>query len=243
MTEADWLSCTDPGPMLEYLTGKASERKLRLFAVACVKRVERFLREKEGRQAFKFAERLIEGPVSKPQIRRVYYKAGNAYWKLIDQPGQGNGCPYTAALLAASDALAHPWLELSPLATCFVSHFHEAACAASFALANADASPSSAEGSPWHLAVRAELKGQTALLRDISGNPFRPVALCPSWLTPNVTGLATTIYEDLVFDRMPILADALEEAGCDNADILTHCRGPGPHVRGCWVLDLLTGRG
>jgi len=80
------------------------------------------------------------------------------------------------------------------------------------------------------------------LLRDTAGNPFRPVAVEPSWLTSTVVPLAEGIYAERAFDRMPILADALEDAGSDNADILTHCRQPGEHVRGCWVVDLLTGR-
>jgi hypothetical protein len=80
---------------------------------------------------------------------------------------------------------------------------------------------------------------QIRLLRDIFGNPFRPVTLNPAWCTSNVTGLAQSIYVDRAFDRLPILADALEEAGCDNADILNHCRQPGEHVRGCWVVDLV----
>jgi hypothetical protein len=65
------------------------------------------------------------------------------------------------------------------------------------------------------------------------------VAINPAWLTSNVSGLAQAIYDDRAFERMPILGDALEDAGCDNADILNHCRGPGPHVRGCWVVDML----
>jgi hypothetical protein len=78
-----------------------------------------------------------------------------------------------------------------------------------------------------------------ALLRDISGNPFRPVILNPGWLTPNVITLACTIYESRRFQALPILADALEEAGCADSEILGHCRGPVEHVRGCWVLDLI----
>jgi hypothetical protein len=80
------------------------------------------------------------------------------------------------------------------------------------------------------------------LIREIFGNPFRPITVNPSWLTSDVVVLATGIYQDLAFDRMPILADALQDAGCDNGDILNHCRQPGEHVRGCWVVDLLTGR-
>jgi hypothetical protein len=82
----------------------------------------------------------------------------------------------------------------------------------------------------------------SALIRDVFGNPFRPVAVEPGWLTADVVALAKSIYADRAFDRMPILADALQDAGCENADVLDHCRGPGPHVRGCWVVDLVLGK-
>jgi hypothetical protein len=71
---------------------------------------------------------------------------------------------------------------------------------------------------------------------------FRPIAVEPAWLTTTVLGMATWVYEEKAFDRLPILADALEDADCDNTDILNHLRGPGPHVRGCWPLDLLLGK-
>jgi hypothetical protein len=80
------------------------------------------------------------------------------------------------------------------------------------------------------------------LIRDIFGNPFRPVTLNPNWLSPTVQNLAMSIYTEREFDRMPILADALEDAGCTNDDILDHCRTGQDHVRGCWVLDLVLGK-
>jgi hypothetical protein len=80
------------------------------------------------------------------------------------------------------------------------------------------------------------------LLRDIFGNPFRLVATNLVWLTPTVAALAQGIYDHQTFESLPILADALEDAGCIDPDILSHCRGPGPHVRGCWVIDLLLGK-
>jgi len=80
------------------------------------------------------------------------------------------------------------------------------------------------------------------LLRDIFGNPFRPVTLDPRWLTSTVLDLARTIYNQRVWERMPILADALMDAGCDDAEILNHCRSAGPHVLGCWVVDLILGK-
>ena len=80
------------------------------------------------------------------------------------------------------------------------------------------------------------------LLRDIFGNPFRPVTFSPQWRTDTVLALAGQMYESRDFGAMPILADALQDAGCDDEDILLHCRGPGPHVRGCWVVDLVLGK-
>ena len=88
----------------------------------------------------------------------------------------------------------------------------------------------------------AEQRTQCDLFRDIVGNPFRPAALDPAWLTIGVASLAQTIDEQRASDWMPDLADVLESAGCTDAETLAHCRGPGPHVRGCWVVDLISGK-
>jgi hypothetical protein len=112
-----------------------------------------------------------------------------------------------------------------------------------------------AEKTPWWAfwnrgkARSREEAFQCHLLRDIVGNPFQPVTLDPGWLTPTVKVLAEAAYEERALPlgeldaaRLGVLADALEDAGCGNADLLGHLRGPGPHVRGCWALDLLLGR-
>jgi len=90
--------------------------------------------------------------------------------------------------------------------------------------------------------MSAEAKAQTAMVRDIIRYPAPRVSMVTAWFTGNVTGLAETIYAERAFDRMPILADALEDAGCTNEEILTHCRGGGEHVRGCWVVDVILGK-
>ena len=98
-----------------------------------------------------------------------------------------------------------------------------------------------------HFSSEIELHPQPEVctaVREFFGNPFRPVSLNPDhWLTPPVLGLARTMYESRDFTAMPVLADALEESGCDEAEVLAHCRAGGPHVRGCWVVDLLLGKG
>ena len=79
--------------------------------------------------------------------------------------------------------------------------------------------------------------------QDIFGNPFRPVAFAPAWRTDTAVSLARGMYEARDFGAMPILADALQDAGCDSDDILNHCRDPNQvHVRGCWVVDLVLGK-
>ncbi|HJZ55783.1 MAG TPA: hypothetical protein VKE74_12520 [Gemmataceae bacterium] len=80
------------------------------------------------------------------------------------------------------------------------------------------------------------------LFFEFFGDIERTVALDPAWLTSTVVQLAEGIYADRAFDRLPILADALQDAGCENPEILAHCRGPSPHARGCWVVDLLLGK-
>ena len=83
---------------------------------------------------------------------------------------------------------------------------------------------------------------QVSFVRDLFGNPFRPVKFEPRWRTADVLGLALALYVDCAFDRLPLLADALMDAGCADEQIIDHCRGPGPHVRGCWVVDLALGK-
>jgi hypothetical protein len=96
------------------------------------------------------------------------------------------------------------------------------------------------QAGPHSLEQRQELAG---IIRDIFGNPFRPVAFDPEWRTSSVVSLAQAMYESRGFSSMPILSDALQDAGCDQTDILNHCRdAESVHVRGCWVVDLVLGK-
>jgi hypothetical protein len=104
-----------------------------------------------------------------------------------------------------------------------------------------------AGGAAGRPAAKRERAAQSLLMRDIFGNPFRPPpAPDPSWLRwgdGTVPNLARAVYEGRAFERLPILADALEEAGCIHADVLGHLRGGGPHAVGCWALDWVLGKG
>jgi hypothetical protein len=103
-----------------------------------------------------------------------------------------------------------------------------------------------ADGEPFRGSVRAEFKEQVALLREIAGNPFRPVAFDPVWRTPVVARLAQAAYDERILPsghldpaRLAVVTGALEEAGCSDPAIRDHLRGSGPHARGCWVVDLI----
>jgi hypothetical protein len=117
------------------------------------------------------------------------------------------------------------------LAPCFATQLDVHACGSAFSTA-----ASAAGANPF------QRKRMADLARDIFGNPFRPVALDQRWLTSSVLDLARAIYDERAFERMPILADALMDAGCGSEEIIQHCRGDRPHVRGCWAVDLILGK-
>ena len=189
MTEAEWLACGNPEPMLEFLRGRLSERRWRLFDCAVARllpSLEDPAQDQERARAVATAELFADAGVSKKQLKRAARcSGGEGFWTVA----------HTDAFEAAEYSIADSYL----------------------------------------VDRQGELAG---LLRDIAGNPFRDPCVA-AWRTPDVLALARAIYDEHGFERLPILGDALEEAGCADADVLGHCRGPGPHVRGCWVLDLL----
>jgi hypothetical protein len=94
----------------------------------------------------------------------------------------------------------------------------------------------------WVFTDEAQQQWEVLFLRDIFGNPFRPINLDRAWLTPRIISFGQAVYEERAFDRLPLLADALEEVGCTDDNILDHLRLPGPHTRGCWPLDAILGK-
>jgi hypothetical protein len=239
MTKAEWLACTDPQKMLEFLRGRASERKLRLFACACCRRVWRLLTDARSRKAVEVAERFALGGVSEEERERALLMACDAFQEADENdPSAEPAADITASLLCPSTADAsHP----KPFDA------QEISVAAAELVAIEGSSPANEDptGSKWERIRAGERAVQCHLLIDIIGNPFRPVSVDPSWLTPAVVKQAKAIYRKRAFDRLFILSTDLEGAGCTNARcaaILEHCRAPGLHMRGCWVVDLLLGK-
>jgi hypothetical protein len=247
MIEAEWLACTDPEPMLDSLRGRASDRKLRLFAVACCRRVWTSLEHEEFRDAVEKAESFADGLVDQGELLQAWQRAA-AIFPNLHGKDNGPGAALSASGFPAeqkslleriADALDDPWWEDEfdkgdPLAPALVTARRAARAAADEA------------GQPCLLdtpARIAEHRQQAALVRCIFGNPFHPPRKTDAWLTSEVRALADAIYAGRAFERMPPLGDALEAAGCTNADMIEHCRSDGEHARGCWVVDLLLGRG
>ncbi|WP_439630587.1 hypothetical protein [Gemmata sp.] len=223
MANEDWLGWYEPGPLIYYLRSKqhvhkkaAGRRKLRLLAVAICRTVERhFVGDARSVGRIELVERLADKLVRAGEVTQLH---SSTPW----MPTADVNELARRATIAACDPIAE-----NAVGFCgdFAAHI----------------SRLETKGDAEFASQKAQ-RVQAALVRCIFGNPFRPVVLDPEWRTSTVVQLAQGIYDDRAFDRLPILADALQDAGCDNADVLTHCRDTGPHARGCWVVDLVLGK-
>lgn len=204
MTEDEWLTCSDPDEMLRFLhRTPPSFRKLRLFIIACVRRVPTFYPTDKHRCALDVALLLADKRAPEQDVN-----------------------------------LFQSCLRLDPLAPLLAplgSAPFDLPIALALALGRSDSQ-----------AFLRERAAQADILRELFGNPLRPLQIDPAWLRWNegfIPGMARGIYEDRTFRRLAILSDALEDAGCESREILDHLRSPGPHPRGCYVLDALMTEG
>jgi hypothetical protein len=233
MTEAEWETCWEPETLIRTLRDsfgavrkKAGRRKLRLYACACCRRIWELILDDACRQAVECSEHFAEGMIAKEELE--------------------------AACCAATEAAERRWQTAWEQCRCDqanpVTVLWRAARAAELA---ADKEPGLAAGVVGPIialdvsprGVEAEKRAQIALIHEIFPNPYRPLSISPTWNRGSVMTLARTIAQEGVFNHLPILADALEDAGCTDVAVLDHCRNPGPHVRGCWVVDALLAKG
>jgi hypothetical protein len=231
LPEHEWLSHREyPDSMLyDELPIPVSERKGRLLAAAFCRRVWHLLSDERARRAVEVAELYADGKATPAELQ--------------------------AACTAAEETTAFDgdtviWCEVGGAAFVTVEPEPSPLDAAYIAAENVgwEAARSADEDTdePDAKAMAAERAAQCDLVREVFGNPFRPVVLNPAWLTPTVVSLAQAADNDrvmpsghLALARLAILADALEEAGCTEHTVLEHLRTPGPHVSGCWPIDLL----
>jgi hypothetical protein len=259
MTEAEWLACSDPQKMLTFLrdSNKLSERKTRLFAVACCRRIWHLLTDEEGgRETVEVAERYADGEADASTM----YEANSAAWMVhigyafggidfsrVGQKEDGWGIRQRVGRAASEAVLAAAWWgpdedwRLGDGQK--VGDLGRAVSTAFFcrAVPGQEAGLSITDDR-WHHPALCHL------LRDLFGVAFSRPTARPRSLTMfdgPVVQLAQAAYEErklpsghLDRDHLAVLADALEEAGADT-ELVGHLRGPTPHVRGCWVIDLL----
>jgi hypothetical protein len=238
MTEEEWISSGDAKWMLHSLRGQASERRLRSFMVACTQPIWAKILATYGKAAFALQAQWAEWPE---------VVAENGYLqRLMDFLG--------ASPIVESDGVTSAY-SVNALDGGWVIALAVLPNQISLIDSNSGRIVGGRIGAGWDMldraaqccdVIRAIDRGvgsaPAAFLRDIFGNPFRPVAFDPRWRTGDAVGLARAIYEDRAFERLPLLADALMDAGCADEQVLGHCRSEGPHVRGCWVVDLVLGK-
>jgi hypothetical protein len=219
MTEAEWLACTDPTPMLEYLRDKVSNRRLRLLVCACCRQFQGWLTDERSLVALKAGELYADQRASRRDLLRIEIVAGEVLrpWPFPDNSGPIERRAARMAYLAGSGNSRYTAVQVT------------------------------------HMLAAGEKAPAIPLVHDIFGNFFRPSPPLPpavlAWSDGTVRRLAQAIYDDrwmpagtLETACLAILADALLDAGCQDEALIDHCRQPGPHVRGCWAVDLILGR-
>lgn len=244
MTEAEWQACTAPKRMLAHLRDHASDRKMRLVAVACCRRVWPWLTDDRSRNAIAMLERFVDGAASRSELESAAREANDRSVtgrSTSDAYDDRHEIPAAVAVAEAVRAFSHlKWYHNATDDTILASEYATIATAQNPAESAANRKSADREADDF-LQAREETE-QVKLIRCVFGNPFRPVQLNPRWRTTDVVALARAIYDDRAFNRLPILADALMDAGCEDESIIGHSREHSPHVRGCWVVDLVLGK-
>ncbi len=266
MNADDWDSCTDPDAMLMYLgdSGRVFSRKLRLFAVACCRRIWQLMTDPRSRALVEVVERHLDGGATEDEWEAASAAAYEAWYEsavlstpeLYGQPRRPMTAEEVTAVRVLMSTTHAAWAIGYESIQAIPGHearavAHEAAREAAWAVAHQDYLTSGVAHEDY--LTSPERPAQCVLLRDIYGDPFRPLPpLSPSRLTWHggiILQLAQAAYEDrdlpegtLKASRLAVLADALEEAGSSDTELLGHLRGNGPHVRGCFALDAVLGR-
>jgi hypothetical protein len=218
MAEESWLERSDFVHAMKDLGNGMNWRQLRLLACRCCRLVLGLIRDPRGPEAVDAAERYADGDRSPTVIRAL------RDFPQFTPHGMATHWATAAVIELMEQVFVDPVPNLDRISDCAARAAREAA-----------------GESHWEEARRQ----QVSCLCDLQGRRFYAVTIDEAWRRWKdglIPAMAQAIYEAHRFDDLPILADALEDAGCDNRDILAHCRAPRPHGRGCWVVDALLGK-
>ncbi len=255
MTEEEWLASEDWRSMLAFLSGRWTERKGRLYVCAGMRCLWDLLYDCTSQEAVEVGEEAADGFASEDDLREAAHHAecptfGFDFEAEHVRGDIAGGWDHNSRRLIEMGVYSQEDLQKNGRIgnEGMVARLSNAADIAYHSLYQISKKGEFGKHLLDHLSSQEEWPGDW-LVREIAGNPFRPVVAYSSWLTPNIVALAQTIYEErdlpsghLDSAHLAVLADTLEKAGCENNDILSHCRRRGPHVRGCWVVDLLLGK-
>jgi hypothetical protein len=222
MTEEEWQNGNQLKELIHQLDPCRHDRKLRLFAAACCRFALPI-------GSIDILGRLVEASEAYADRLSTYEELAAVYDSTI-------GLASFRELSAVQSAAAIACASWSASANRYLS------CAMELAEVMISSRPREHQTSPSLSSLHWAWRKLANILREIVGNPLRPVTFDPRWRTSDVIGLARAIYDERAFERMPILADALMDAGCEDEQIIGHCRADSPHVRGCWVVDLILGK-
>ena len=246
MTESDWRTGTHPAELLRAVRGRVSHRKLRLLAVACCRRHEDLIQAKRSaplRRRLELAESYAEGaatpadlsatfpPEERGRRRMLPTPLNTIRWAIYTLGWPDAEQPNHALDEATGEFVRRPWRPGE-----YAEHYTIRP------LLHAAHAASRRRRDDFRAAMDRESAAQADLVRCIIPGPVRPVAFSPDWRTPTAAALARGMYDARDFATAPVLADALEDAGCTDPAVLDHLRGPGPHARGCWPVDLVLAR-
>jgi len=221
MDEEEWLNSTDARRLVEHAHPPewSWSRKLLLLNCACCRHLTPWFPNGRLAQAIDRAERWADGGLTQPTLKK---------WGSLVTTVRRALRARSHAAVRATEAVQSLFSDRNTTYSP-IMHAWRALC-----IDQTVFGPEFASTAP---------KIGLGLLRDIFGNPFRPVSFDPNWRTSTAVALAKQMYDTRDFSAMPILADALQDAGCENEDVLAHCRAVnGVHVRGCWVVDLVLGK-
>jgi hypothetical protein len=213
---------------LNFLSGcGVNERKLRLFGCACCRNIWQALTDERCRRGVEVAERLADGQATDEERRQAQ--------KFDPREAASHETQSVLRILGYVPSITDIGIAVDNATHAL---YDEQLRSRGFDI-NREVPDDEIDGSEEYAVRNREAGAQLKLLIDIFGNPFRPVTWDDRFRTPAIVGLAREMYDERSFARMPVLADMLAAAGCNDESILAHCRSDGPHVRGCWVVDLI----
>lgn len=237
------MAATDPLLLVNAVADKASDRKLRLLLVACCRRIWPLLQHQALQEAVEAAEAFVEGMATVEELASSASAVNDLLQALRSSRQAESSYVAVHAVLMACSEPGHLGSRLHSFVGRYINWSY---CVMQGLDAAANATALWLKTMPKVSDVSDQLaiehRRQCFLVRDIFGNPFRPVTITPDclvWNDGTIPKIAQAIYVERAFDRLPILADAIEESGLNDLDILAHCRQSGEHTRGCWVVDLI----